>query len=107
MPKIYIPVTEYQLPNGTPVQREISRPKEIADKALAIIAMGMQFEMERLTTGDVSFTIFDPSEEVDVGIKICLNPKCKRDVLRAFDKLVTEYSDKHSQRSATKHGAMA
>ncbi len=106
MVKNYIPITEYQLPDGKQVQREIARPREIADKAHAIIAQGNRFEMERLQTGDVSLTIFNVEKEEDVDIVLCFYQIKKRKLLECFDKLVTDYWNKHSFRPATKDEAM-
>lgn len=82
-------VTQYLRPHGT--KRRIF--KEVSDdvhkKGMKIIEAGYQFEAEVLRTGDVSFTIYDPKEGVDVAIKLVTNgPK----VHEAFDKLINTFN---------------
>jgi len=102
MPKIYIPVTEYQLPDGKPAYREVARPKEVATKAFSVIAKGNILAMERFKNGNVKFTIFNCRDNKDIATELCFGVKGKRALLVHFDKLINDFWDKHSQRIATK-----
>lgn len=79
-----IPFTQYMRPDGRAVPVMIARPVDIAEKARSIIARGLCFECEHLTTGDVSLTITDP-DEGDVDIEVVPNGP---DVPAAVDRLV-------------------
>lgn len=83
-----IPFTQYMRPDGRAVPVRIARPVEIAEKAQAIIARGLCFECEHLTTGDVSLTITDP-DEGDVDIEVVANGP---EVPAAVDRLILRQS---------------
>lgn len=68
-----IPFTQYLRPDGRAIPVTIDMPDEVHAKAIAIIAAGYRFEVEHLTTGHASLTIFDPGEEVDVAIEVVPN----------------------------------
>ncbi len=85
-----IPFTEYMLPNGRTRQQIIDRPKEIEERAHRLIQAGVKFEIEVLTTGQISMeTIYEPKDEPIIG-EICSNgpqvPIC-------VDKLVNNTMD--------------
>jgi len=79
--------TQYLRPFGIPRPMKIDRPPDIEKMAQAIIAKGMVFEVEELTTGDVSLTIGDKVKEEDIAIQLCENGPA---VPEAVDKLVKE-----------------
>jgi hypothetical protein len=56
-------------------------------KVKEIIAAGYRFEAEILMTEEVSVTVSDPVEEIDVGIEVCQNGPA---VLVAVEKLIRE-----------------
>jgi len=61
-----VPFTQYLRPNGRKVQVEIALDEETETMAKAIIASGLLFEIEVLSTGEVSATIADPNLDLDV-----------------------------------------
>ena len=63
-----IQFTQYLRPNGTPVPQWIIVPDEVADRADKIIAAGLRFECELLTTGQVSLTITSDKSDVDIRV---------------------------------------
>ena len=65
-----IPFTRYLRPNGQQALQEIPTDDETAALAVDIVNRGFRFEVEVLTTGEVSLTVFDPEEEVDVEIEV-------------------------------------
>lgn len=80
-----VPVTQFMLPDGRRKAITVERPREIAERAHKIIGRGLRFEAEVLMTGQVSLTVSDPGEEVDLFIEISPNGP---EVLEAFDRLV-------------------
>lgn len=64
--------TEYLRPNGLRIEVNIEVSPAIAEKARGIIARGLAFECEELSTGQVSLTITDP-EEGDLDIRVVPN----------------------------------
>ena len=69
----FIPYTRYVLPNGRKVHETLLVSAETFEKARELIESGLEFEAEILTTGQVSFTIVDPVEEIDVDILVAAN----------------------------------
>jgi len=69
----YIPYTRYVLPNGRKVHETLLVSADTFDKAAEILNSGLVFEAEILTTGEVSFTIVDPVEEIDLDILVAAN----------------------------------
>lgn len=67
-----IPFTQYLRPNGRRKEVTIEVSPDVASKAHAIIARGLAFECEELSTGQVSLTITDP-EEGDLDIRVVPN----------------------------------
>ena len=55
----FIPFTQYLLPNGRRKEVTIEVDQDVAEKARELIAEGLAFECEVLTTGHVSLTITD------------------------------------------------
>lgn len=67
-----IPFTQYMRPNGRPVPvLHITHRADVFDKAGKITAEGFSFEIETLTTGEVSATIGD--EHGDYAHIVCAN----------------------------------
>ena len=64
-----IPFTQYFMPDGRKEPVEINRSEEVEVKAHQIIASGFRFEIEVLTTGEVSMTITN-DEDGDMAIEI-------------------------------------
>lgn len=83
----HIPFTQFILPDGHEKTVWIDRPEEIREKACAIMARGLRFECEILTTGDCSFTITDP-EKGDLAIETCKNGP---DVPGTVDRLISKF----------------
>lgn len=67
-----IPFTQFLRPDGRQREVVIEVDPVIAAKARAIIARGLRFECEKLSTGQASLTITDP-EEGDLDIRIVPN----------------------------------
>jgi hypothetical protein len=67
-----IPFTQYLLPDGRKKSTFIGVHIDVADRAREIIAKGLAFECELLTTGEASFTITDP-EKGDLDIRVVPN----------------------------------
>lgn len=67
-----VPFTQYLRPRGDRLYVHIEVAPELAAKAHAIIARGLAFECEELSTGQVSLTITDP-EEGDLDIRVVPN----------------------------------
>lgn len=82
-----IPFTQYMMPDGRKTYHEVKRPPEIEEMAHRVIADGLRFESEVLSTGEVSITVFDPRIEEDVAIEICPNGP---EIRAATDKLVKD-----------------
>lgn len=84
----FIPFTQYMLPNGRRQETSIEVDADVATKARELIAEGLCFECEVLTTGSVSLTITDP-EEGDLDIRIHANGpgirEAVEDMVREFD----------------------
>ena len=55
--------TEYRLPGGRKVHIDV--PDKVADRAHALQGQGMVFEMEKLTTGEISLTMVGEGEDGD------------------------------------------
>ncbi len=85
-----IPVTQYMRPHGKKVIISIERPKDIYSKAKEILNAGYLFEIEVLTTGQVSLTITDGEEDIcfEVADNVPGGPAS------AFDRLVLDFYDK-------------
>jgi len=82
-----IPFTQYMRPLGAPKPVTIERPNDIEALAYKVIEKGGKFEIEVLTTGDISMSC--AYEEEDVEIIICNNGP---EVPEAVDKLVKNSS---------------
>ena len=66
-----IKFTQYLRPHGRQVAQYIDRPKDIEDKAVAVVVAGGRFEMEELMTGKISITCAYDDE--DIAHRICEN----------------------------------
>lgn len=86
-----IPFTQFLMPDGRRDQVTIQRPAEIEEQAHAIIARGFGFEIEILTTGQISMEICSPEtakkDAVVLTHEICRNGP---EVLESVDKMVRE-----------------
>ena len=83
-----IQFTQYLLPRGQKRQTTIVRPVPVAEQAERLAAAGCRFEIELLTTGQVSMTIErddDEGETEVLGMEIVSNGP---DVPPAVDKMV-------------------
>ena len=90
-----IPFTQYLLPNGRKQEVTINRPKEIYDKAMAIIAAGYCFEIEVLRTGHVHMTI--SNDEEDLTCEVVPNGP---EVLKAVDRMITRFYQENNYESS-------
>ena len=59
---------------------------DVAEQSKAIIDRGWFFEVEELTTGEASLTVFDPESQVDIAIEVVPNGP---EVVSAVDRLVS------------------
>jgi hypothetical protein len=82
-----IPFTQFLRPDGRTRSTEVEVSDDVAAMARAIIARGLRFECEVLTTGHASFTITDP-EEGDLDIRVVPNGpgvvEAIEDMVRSF-----------------------
>jgi hypothetical protein len=78
-----IPFTQYLRPDGRKRAMTIDMDKEIEDKAQLLIAKGLHFDIEELTTGLISMTCGD-SEEI-ISMEVCPNGP---EVVESVKKLV-------------------
>jgi hypothetical protein len=84
-----IPFTQYLRPNGRQIPVEIALDYDTELKARAILDAGFKFEIEMLSTGQVSATIADPVNDEDVShAKIVPNgpavPQAVKDMIMDF-----------------------
>ena len=68
-----IPFTQFLMPNGRKNLVTIDRPDKVEKQAEALIAANLSLEIEMLTTGEISMTVEDHSEENTVAIRVCHN----------------------------------
>jgi hypothetical protein len=78
--------TQFLRPDGRRQRVWIERPADIVKMAHAIEAAGGRFEIESLTTGDVSMTV-EWGDDWPVAIAVCPNGP---PVVDAVDRLVRE-----------------
>jgi hypothetical protein len=84
-----IQFTQYLRPNGATKQVEIDRPAPIEMAALALRKLGCKFEIEELTTHEVSMTI--EYKDMLMAIKVVPNGP---EVPPAVDQLITEADER-------------
>jgi len=83
-----IPFTQYLRPNGTRKSVTTDRPGDIEKKAFKVISAGGEFEIEELTTGQVSITcVYDDD---DIVVEVVPNGP---EVPSAVDKVVEKAYD--------------
>lgn len=82
-----IEFTEYILPNGRKKKKYFIRPLDIVEKADKIIEKGYRFEMEKLRTGEISITIFDPKKTIDIDIRIC----SESNIIENVDNMISNF----------------
>jgi hypothetical protein len=72
-----IPFTQFLMPDGRKTTVTIERPREIEEFAKAIMRRGYRFEIEMLSTGEVSMEIVrdvpDPDVDDLLANEICPN----------------------------------
>ena len=83
--KFTIPFTQYLRPDGRKRRVFFDVLGDVAEQSKAIIDRGWLFEVEELTTGEVSLTVFDPESQVNVSIEVVRNGP---EVVSAIDRLV-------------------
>lgn len=66
-------VRQYLMPDGRLREVTTELPATLREAYMAMQQSGCRLEAEVLTTGEVSVTIFDPKEEVDVDIEVVPN----------------------------------
>lgn len=96
-----VPFTQFLRPHGRSKPVVIERPKRIAEKADRVRLAGLSFEVEELLTGEVSLTVADRSEGVDLFIEVVPNGP---EVPEAVDRLVNDAYDS-LERSGTNEEA--
>ncbi len=85
-----ISFTQFLMPDGRKRQTSIDRPPAIELLALSLSDAGHRFEIEMLTTGEVSMTVEadgEDGEDIVRSHKICANGPA---VLEKIDAMVTE-----------------
>lgn len=85
-----IPFTQFLRPHGEQRAIEIERPKPIEDAAKMLLASGCHFDIEELTTGQISMTCEHDTQEGALAHEICANGP---PVLDAVDRLVRKAVD--------------
>jgi hypothetical protein len=80
-----IPFIQFIRPHGLRRYTEITRPEEIEKLARDLINLGYVFEIEELTTGEISMECLHHENEHSAALEICKNGP---DVPVAVDKLV-------------------
>lgn len=90
-----IPFTQYMRPDGRKVEQFAPMPEGYEEKVKAILAAGLKFEAEVLTTGTVSLTISNGEE--DIAIELSSNgPEVEKALIRLID---TGYKETTNVRS--------
>ncbi|MFH0982796.1 MAG: hypothetical protein V2A79_14830 [Planctomycetota bacterium] len=80
---------QYMRPDGRQVPIYVDLDSSFADQVQRIRDDGCRLEAEVLTTGVVSFTIYDPSTEDDVACELVENGP---GVLAAVERLIHGYT---------------
>lgn len=95
-----IPFTQYLRPDGGRQQITIERPKEIEELAQRLIVCGYRFEIEMLTTGEVSIEVVrdipDPDCTDSLALEICQNGPGTEKALgvpETVDRLITRAAE--------------
>jgi hypothetical protein len=92
MTEPHIPFIRYSLPDGRRSRVEMACSPEAAQRAQEIIAQGFVFEVEVLSSGNVSTTITDP-QRGDFDITIGANGP---DVTRNVEAMVKRFDDRQA-----------
>ena len=82
-----IAFTQFLRPHGHTKRVTIDRPEDIEGKALDLRNDGLSFEIEELSTGEISMTIEDHEKEETVCLRVCANGP---DVPVNVDEMVNE-----------------
>jgi hypothetical protein len=85
--KLVCDVIQYIRPHGE-VKHEIAvLPNEYKELYDSMLAHGCRFEAEVLTTSQVSVTISDPKEELDLDISITFNgPEVQKGMIKMLER---------------------
>ncbi len=90
-----VPFMNYARPNGQREKTEMSVSLDLAEKVDAILAKGLVFESEYLSTGDWSFTIADHEQEIDVACELLFRSKMVPDArtaaIASIEKMIREF----------------
>lgn len=68
-----VPVIQFLMPNGQRRDTSTHLPSSCRDAVDSMHEAGCRFEAEMLQTGEISVTISDPKEEIDVDISVTGN----------------------------------
>ena len=80
-----IPFIQYKMPHGHKVLVDITRPELIETMAKRLLDFGARFEIEMLSTGEVSMECVMGAEDSTLAIELCPNGP---EVPKAVDRLV-------------------
>lgn len=80
-----IPFTQFLMPDGRQKEVSIDRPEAIGTLARGLIDHGCVFEIEMLSTGEISMEVMHG--ENSIAAEICLNGP---EVPKAVDRLVEQ-----------------
>ncbi len=81
--------TQFLLPDGRQRATTFAVADDLAPQYAAIQTEGLELQWEVLTTGIVSLTIFDPTEESDCDIELTAN---RPGVPEAADRLIRRFT---------------
>lgn len=93
-----VPFTQFLRPDGREQKVSTLVSKEVFLKVQEILRCGLQFQAEVLSTGEVSFTVFEPVTEIDIAIRLSPNgPAVKRAIELLVDD-ATKWLDTHPKK---------
>lgn len=75
-----IPFTQYLLPDGRKQRIEIDMPNDVEEKAMRLLKDGCYFDIEVLTTGEISMTCMKGDDLI--SMVICANGPAVIDSVR-------------------------
>lgn len=68
-----VPFTQYLMPDGRKRDTSIAMPIDLKPMVDKILNAGYRFEIEMLTTGEISMEVADPVTEDSLAMEICKN----------------------------------
>lgn len=89
-----IPFTQFMMPDGRQVPVSIQMPVATEEKAKVLLNAGFRFEIEMLSTGEISMEVVDHEDE-PIAAEICRNGP---QVLTAIAKMVEDAFDEKDAR---------